>query len=253
VNALLGTEHVEALASAVAEADKERILVAMAATVAAGREPRRTGQALLSRLHEEFLALQAPALAQKGAGALGRRMGLPALVRAMETLGKALAAPSPADPRASVEVALLACAAPPGPTSLAGLAERLERLETALGALVGRSTADEGQPAPYAGRAAPAAPQAPVTGQQHPEGTLDAPTPPAGPQGPSHGFLAPVLAALADISAGQRRLAETFTRVEALLQEKPRTPPAGTLPQPTAADGPGTAGGTKSTTAPGHT
>src|SRR5207302_4332693 len=87
-----------------------------------------------------FLASMAPSLAGLPDDDLARladqarRLGAPATVRAMETLGEALVAmrESP-DPRVTLEVALVRLCRPDADVSPAALLERIERLEHALG------------------------------------------------------------------------------------------------------------------------
>src|SRR5207302_6003792 len=85
-----------------------------------------------------FLASMAPSLAGLPDDDLARlsdqarRLGAPATVRAMETLGEALIdmRESP-DPRVTLEVALVRVCRPDADTSPAALVERIERLERA--------------------------------------------------------------------------------------------------------------------------
>jgi DNA polymerase-3 subunit gamma/tau len=124
------------LAQALAQHDSGAILAAVAEATAGGFAPRQIAQDLLACLRQAFLSVLAPSLVatdDSASQALARQMGLPYLVRAMEALGRARALRISADPRASLEVTLLACAAPPAGDCLEGLVERVERLEAALG------------------------------------------------------------------------------------------------------------------------
>lgn len=124
------------LAQALAARDPSAILTAVAEAVACGFAPHQIAHDLLAYLRQAFLSTFAPNLAAPDNGkalGLARQMGLPCLVRTMETLGKTGALSTLADPRASLEAALLACAASPGPNGLDALAERITRLEAALG------------------------------------------------------------------------------------------------------------------------
>ena len=143
------------LAQALAERDAGTVLAAVAKAVTAGFEPRQIAQDLLAHLRQAFLSLLAPSLAEPDGGAvagLGRQMGLPHLVRTMETLGKAGMFRASADPRTTLEATLLACAAPPTGDCPEALAERVERLEAALGPLLRPEAAPAFRgPAPPAG------------------------------------------------------------------------------------------------------
>src|SRR5437763_1964176 len=99
--------------------------------VLATTDPQKVLSTIRSRTqHFEFRLLPADELARLGDQA--RRLGAPATVRAMETLGEALVdmRESP-DPRVTLEVALVRLCRPDADTSPAALVERLERLERA--------------------------------------------------------------------------------------------------------------------------
>ena len=90
-------------------------------------------------------------------------MGLPFLVRAMETVGQALVEMRDAvDPRVTLEVALIRLASPSADMSPAALLERIERLERAMGEK-GAAAAHTSEPARTrlsANTSSPAEPQA---------------------------------------------------------------------------------------------
>jgi DNA polymerase-3 subunit gamma/tau len=127
------------LAEALAERDMGQTLQAVARAVMAGREPRRLGNDLLEHLRNAFLSVQAPSLVLLPAAATprltenARQMGLPLLVRAMETLGQALVdMRDSVDPRVTLEVALIRLVSPSVDPSPGAILERVERLERAL-------------------------------------------------------------------------------------------------------------------------
>jgi len=135
------------LAEALAERDVGQTLQAVARAVMAGREPRRLGNDLLEHLRNAFLSIQAPSLVLLPAAATprltenARQMGLPLLVRAMETLGQALVdMRDSVDPRVTLEVALIRLVSASVDPSPGALLERVERLERALAEKTGSPT-----------------------------------------------------------------------------------------------------------------
>ena len=143
------------LVDALAEHDTARTLQAVAGGIAAGKDARRLGNDLLEYLRNAFLAVQAPSLVllpgvtvEKLADS-ARSMTLAALVRAMEMVGQALVdMRDSADPRVTLEVALIRLASPAVDASPAALLERIERLERAI--------AEKGAPSPAPPGGAPA-------------------------------------------------------------------------------------------------
>ncbi|HET6916717.1 MAG TPA: DNA polymerase III subunit gamma/tau, partial [Acidimicrobiales bacterium] len=116
--------------------DPARVLTAVAEAAIAGRDPRRIATEVLEYLRNGFLAMQARSLvmladeAAEEAEAQARRLGTPALVRAMEVVGQSLIDMRDApDPRITLEVALIRVASPEADDSRAAILERLERLE----------------------------------------------------------------------------------------------------------------------------
>ena len=134
-------EGVDGLVDALADRDPGRVLVEVATAVAAGRDARRLATELLEQLRNGFLATQARGLvllADEAAAtveAQARRLGTPALVRAMEVVGQALIDMRDApDPRITLEVALVRLAVPDAddsPGVLERLVARIERLRAA--------------------------------------------------------------------------------------------------------------------------
>ncbi|MGC8627813.1 MAG: DNA polymerase III subunit gamma/tau [Acidimicrobiales bacterium] len=127
---------VSELVDALGERDVGATLQAVARAISAGTDPRRLGNELVEHLRNAFLALQAPNLVQLPGTATSElaeqasRLGLPLLVRAMEAVGEALInMRDSADPRVTLEVALIRCASPGADASPGALLERLERLE----------------------------------------------------------------------------------------------------------------------------
>ena len=127
------------LADALAERDAGRALVALAQGAAAGRDAQRLAAELAEYLRQAFLVALAPELVGV-AGAershvdqIAQRMGLAALVRAIELLGTAQVSMRDApDPRVLLEVTLVRLAHPETDDSAAAVLERLERLERAI-------------------------------------------------------------------------------------------------------------------------
>jgi DNA polymerase-3 subunit gamma/tau len=119
-----------------AERDVGLVLTAVAEGMASGRDPRRLAADLIEHLRNGFLATLARSLVMLPDDAVtevaeqARRLGLPALVRAMEVIGQALAdMRDSVDPRVTLEVALVRLARPDADVSPAALLERIERLE----------------------------------------------------------------------------------------------------------------------------
>ncbi|MBV8983582.1 MAG: DNA polymerase III subunit gamma/tau, partial [Acidimicrobiia bacterium] len=129
---------VDEIVEGLCERDAGRSLVGVAERTAAGQDPRQLARDIVEHLRNTFLATMAPNLAGLPDDELerladqARRLGAPATVRAMETLGEALIdmRESP-DPRVTLEVALVRLCRPDADTSPAALVERLERLERA--------------------------------------------------------------------------------------------------------------------------
>jgi DNA polymerase III subunit gamma/tau len=148
-------ETLEEVIEAMAEGYVPGLLTAVATAHAAGLDPQRLGSELLAQLRFAFLATMAPDLvplpdqARLRAAEQAARLGTPALVRAMETIGRALVDMNEAlDPRILLEVALIGLvkvdAGSPGPPSGGGggggpgyeaVLARLERIEKRLDAL----------------------------------------------------------------------------------------------------------------------
>ena len=132
------TAYLQNLAEALATRDSTEALVALASAVAAGRDPLLVAGELAEHLRQGFLSVVAPDLVtldgdeRQNMTDLAAKMGLPALVRAVEALGTVQVdmRESP-DPRLHVEVCLLRLTRAEVDDSLPGLLERVERLERA--------------------------------------------------------------------------------------------------------------------------
>jgi DNA polymerase III subunit gamma/tau len=154
------------LVDALAQRDVGQTLQAVARAISAGKEPRRLGNDMVGYLRNAFLATQAPTLvllpaaSTEGLAESARQMGLPLLVRAMETLGQALIdMRDSVDPRVTLEVALIRLASPAADTNPAALLERIERLERNYAERAERGALAPGPslsgPGPGTGHAAP--------------------------------------------------------------------------------------------------
>jgi DNA polymerase-3 subunit gamma/tau len=168
----------EEVLAALLQRDPGAVLVAVDGAVATGREPRMLGEALVTRLRDVFLASlgvpldHLPDVDRTRVAELVDGVDRPFLTRALDCLGTALVEMrQAADPRITLETALVRLADATADTSVAALLERIERLERQLagGATAPASampaTAPGGAPAPAAAAGpaapAPAAPAAP--------------------------------------------------------------------------------------------
>jgi DNA polymerase-3 subunit gamma/tau len=160
------------LAEALAERDAPRALVAVSQATAAGRDVHTLSVALVEQLRQGFLSMVAPELVQlpqddrPRVEDVAKRLGLPALVRAMEALGRAeIDMRDAPDPRVTLEAALIRLAHPEADDATAALLERIDRLERAVGSggapagaasapsAGGTSPASAGEPAGAPGQA----------------------------------------------------------------------------------------------------
>jgi DNA polymerase-3 subunit gamma/tau len=144
-------EVVEALA----DRDVSGALMAVSRLTSAGFGPQQLAGDLIDHLRQGFLALVAPDLVavsgseRQGLMEQAGRLGLAALVRAMEVLGQAQVSMRDApDPRVNLEVALVRLAHPEADESPEAMLVRIERLEAERGADPGtgqrRAVADAG-------------------------------------------------------------------------------------------------------------
>ncbi|HEY3811108.1 MAG TPA: DNA polymerase III subunit gamma/tau [Acidimicrobiales bacterium] len=216
------------LVDALAERDPGRVLQEVAEASSSGRDARRLGTDLLEHLRNGFLATQARSLVLLPDDAVvevetqARRLGTPALVRAMELIGQALIDMREApDPRITLEVALVRLAAPDADDSRAALLERLERLERLVD-----ERGDSGTPPIAAVRSTPP------------------PVPPERPPAPA-GAPPPVTAATPQSALGAHRRprdgqepASASPMAPASALPPPATPPPPAAPAPPAASSP---------------
>ena len=127
---------VDEIVEGLCERDTARALGGVALACATGADPRSVASAVAAHLRDGLLSLMAPDLVslpdavRERVADQARRLGAPALVRALDAIGDAvLALPSSPDPRVTLEVSLVKVTRPDADTSLGAVLERLERLE----------------------------------------------------------------------------------------------------------------------------
>ncbi|MFM9085990.1 MAG: AAA family ATPase, partial [Acidimicrobiia bacterium] len=167
---------VDEFVDALADHDPGRALAAVAGAVQRGADPRGLAEEIVRHLRDCFLSIVAPELVQLPSeradrvAERARRLGIGAVVRAIEAIGTVLVEIRHApDPRLLLEVALVRLASAPVGSDLTALAARVERLEQSLsaprdpsGALARPNPVDETGRARLGGRAAtPATPVRP--------------------------------------------------------------------------------------------
>jgi len=182
--------ELDEVVEALAERDVGRALVAVARLTGFGFSPQQLTVDLVDHLRQGFLAIVAPELvtvsgAERDAlASQASRVGLAALVQAMELLGLAQVAMREApDPRVTLEVALVRLAHPEADDSPAALLARIERLESDRAAPAGeaRST-PQPSPARPAGSVEPGPAEPGPVGPRKTLGAVRRQTqPPAGP------------------------------------------------------------------------
>ncbi|HEV3282005.1 MAG TPA: DNA polymerase III subunit gamma/tau [Acidimicrobiales bacterium] len=128
--------ELDEIVEALAERDAGRALAAVAQLTGAGYSPQQLAGDLLDHLRQGFLVLVAPELVSVAGSERGslatrsERVGLAALVRALEVLGLAQVSMREApDPRVNLEVALIRLAHPEADVTPEALLARIERLE----------------------------------------------------------------------------------------------------------------------------
>ncbi|MEY2469594.1 MAG: polymerase subunit gamma/tau [Actinomycetota bacterium] len=122
------------IVAALAARDAGGALVALARALAAGRDSRRIGEAILARLRIGFLALLAPDLDVDGHDATieadAKTLGPAGVTRAMEVIGDAVTSMKESvDARVALETALVRIARTDLDVAPSALLERIERLE----------------------------------------------------------------------------------------------------------------------------
>ena len=132
--------ELDEVVEALAERDVGRALAAVAHLTSAGFSPQQLATDLIDELRQGFLSLVAPELVASGGVAAesvesrAARVGLAALVRAIELLGQSQVTMRDApDPRVDLEVALVRLTHPEADDSPGALLARIERLEAGLG------------------------------------------------------------------------------------------------------------------------
>ena len=175
----------EEVVEAIVERDTARALAGVAMSCAQGREPRALAEALLGHLRDALLAVLAPEVvslpddARDEVADQGRRLGPPAITRALDAIGESLLAMRDApDPRVTLEVALVRVTRPELDTSLAAVVERLDRLERrgpapSSGGSPGQEPGNPPQPAAESSDAGPKRALGAIKKQVAP--TIDAP------------------------------------------------------------------------------
>jgi DNA polymerase-3 subunit gamma/tau len=179
---------VDAILDALADRDAGRVLLGVADALAAGRDPRGLGEAIIAGLRDAFLSLMGAADehlapdARARAAEVGERFGAPGLTRALDVLGEALTELSrKPDPRVVVEVALVRLTQPSTDRTLDAVVERLDRLERGLvggapGAAARATAPSRSEPAATRAEAAGAADAS--SGGDGTDTAADAATPP---------------------------------------------------------------------------
>ncbi len=192
-----GGEFLADLLTAVSGRDTAGALVAIATAVDAGRDPRVVGESLLGVLRDAFLvAVGAPAghlssTDRDQAAATAEAVGAAGLTRALELVGAALIEMrQAADPRIPLEVALVRITDASTDVTLAGLAERVGRLERDVArGVVAAASAGERPPAGPPASATPAPPRGAATTEAAAEmsesGPPEIPPPPSRRRPPS--------------------------------------------------------------------
>jgi DNA polymerase-3 subunit gamma/tau len=175
-------DHVDGLVDALAARDTAAALTGVARAVADGRDPRVLAEALIARLRDVFLAAMRadlsylPDRVRDQALLHAERFERAHITRCLEVLGEALVDMRQApDPRVGLDVSLVRLTNAEADTSLGALAERVARLERALGG---------GAPVPAVGTGADEAPARPVerpADQARQQLSERRPTPPAAP------------------------------------------------------------------------
>ena len=117
--------------------DAGATLVAVARAMAAGRDARRIGEAVLARLRIGFLSILAPDLDTDARDAVieehARQLGAPGVTRALEVVGDAVTSMKEAvDARVALETALVRVARTDLDVAPSALLERIDKLERGI-------------------------------------------------------------------------------------------------------------------------
>ncbi len=221
--------ELDEVVEALAERDVGRALAAVAHLTGAGFSPQQLTVDLVDHLRQGFLALVAPELvtvsgAERDAlASQGGRVGLAALVQAMEALGLAQVAMRDApDPRVTLEVALVRVAHPEADDSPAALLTRIERLEAERGTVA---------PAAKSREAPPPSPDSSSDSAHDPDSSETSAGPPE-PQVPGVPGTRPTIGAVQRQSSARTTATDLPTPPPS--EEPPAPDPAGpTVPFPT--------------------
>ena len=226
-------EPVEQLYESLAAQDPGMAIAVVADALAQGHDPRVLGAAFVDSLRDAFLMslhVDVPHLPDQDRERYARwaaELGTPALTRAMEAVGSALVEMrQAADPRVPLEVALVRLTMARD-DSVAGLVERIERLEQAL-ARGGPAPATPAAPAAAPVAARPAAPAAAAEPAAEPSAGPSATAARAAAPGSGGGGPAQARAELA------RRRAEREGAAPADTTSASSAPPAPSPPAPPA-------------------
>jgi len=221
------TAYVHQLAEALATRDSHGALVAFASAMALGRDPLVVAGELADQLRQGFLSVVAPQLVtldgeeRSVVEDLASKMGLPAVVRAVEALGTVQVEmrESP-DPRLHVEVCLLRLTRPETDDSLASVLERLERVERAVAEGASSSASEPRSGSPSAPGTATAS-AAPARGSRSSPGVVS--TTPA-----TSGGAAEARRSLSAIRRAREQAEQTGADEESVPQTAPsdKTPPS---------------------------
>src|ERR1039458_6664247 len=229
--------ELDEVVEALAERDITRALGAVAHLTSAGFSPQQWTGDLVDHLRQGFLALVAPGLVtvfgaeQESLAAQAERVGLAALVRALEVLGRAQVTMRDApDPRVNLDVALVRLAHPEADDSPESILARIERLEAAVRAApVTLSAPSAPPPSPHS--RPPAAGPRPAPPQPHPAraaGRHEAGPRPSAAGGPGVREPPPGTTASSPKTLGAVRRQSAPARAEAT----PVPPPAAPVPPP---------------------
>jgi DNA polymerase-3 subunit gamma/tau len=169
------------LADALAERDPARALVAVAHACEAGRDAQRLAADLAEYLRQGFLAAVAAELVSLSGSErdrvedIGKRMGLAALVRCLEELGRAqVDMRDMPDTRVHLEVTLIKLTHPQVDGAVTALLERIERLERAVADGAGAPSTVPTPPTTVAPPEPPAGAPPPARAAASPEGPVSA-------------------------------------------------------------------------------
>ncbi|HZM55787.1 MAG TPA: DNA polymerase III subunit gamma/tau [Acidimicrobiales bacterium] len=244
--------ELDEVVEALAERDIARALVAVAHLTSAGFSPQQLTGDLVDHLRQGFLALVAPELVtvsgaeRESLASQAERVGLAALVRAMEVLGRAQVTMRDApDPRVNLDVALVRLAHPEADDSPESILARIERLEAAGRAAPGTPSAPSA-PAPSQAPGPAAVSHRPAPSEPGPTGAAghhEAGPRSSAPGGPAVEEPPPGTTGSGRKTLGAVRRESAPARAEvapAPPPAAPGTPPVRDEPRPPAPDAPST-------------